>query len=176
MNRDQYQPGAPAKVEAKHDGEKWTLVFTRELKHAPESVWSALTDPAELREWAPFDADHNLGSKGEATLTMAGGSGGADDQSKSTIRIADRPRVLEYTWGNDVLRWELEPNGTGTRLTLKHTVEDSSWLPMVAAGWHICIDVMDLYLSGQPIGRIVADEAKQHGWQRLHDAYAEQVS
>jgi len=74
-----------------------------------------------------------------------------------------------------VLRWELAPHGMGTRLTLRHTVEDRKWLPMVGAGWHICLDVADLYLAGQPIGRIVADEAKKHGWDRLNEAYASQL-
>ena len=32
-------------------------------------VWHALTDPAELREWAPFDADRNLGAVGPVKLS-----------------------------------------------------------------------------------------------------------
>ena len=32
------------------DGEKWTLVLVRELRHPPRQVWDALTDPAELRD------------------------------------------------------------------------------------------------------------------------------
>jgi uncharacterized protein YndB with AHSA1/START domain len=31
---------------------------------APERVWQALTDPAHLREWPPFDADASLGTVG----------------------------------------------------------------------------------------------------------------
>ena len=172
MNRDQYQPGDPADVRADRNGERWTLVFTRELRHDPEAVWVALTDPRDLREWAPFDADRNLGVPGDAVLTMAGGVG--DEQTSAHVRIADRPRLLEYTWDADLLRWELEPTAKGTRLTLRHTT-NREWTARVAAGWHICIDVMERYLDGDPIGRIVADEAKQHGWGRLNDAYAAQL-
>lgn len=171
MNRDQYQPGAPGNVRADRGGERWTIVFTRELRHPPESVWEALTDPKELREWAPFDPDRNLDTLGDATLTMAGGG---DEQTSAYVRIAERPRLLEYTWDTDVLRWELEPTATGTRLTLRHTT-DREWAARVSAGWHICIDVMELFLDGNPIGRIAGDEAKAHGWGRLNDAYAAQL-
>jgi uncharacterized protein YndB with AHSA1/START domain len=173
MKRDQYQPGEPAKISAHPDGERWTLVFTRELRHAPEKVWDALTDPAELSEWAPFDADRNLGKQGDATLTMAGDE--TQEKMPATIRRAERPRLLEYTWGPDLLRWELEPIGTGTRLTLRHTTGGSDWVPKIAAGWHICIDVMDLFLAGTPVGRIAAEEAKKHGWDRLDAAYRAQL-
>jgi len=58
------------------DGEKWTLVLVRELRHPPHKVWEALTDPAQLREWAPFDADKSLGTVGTTVqLTTVGAPG-----------------------------------------------------------------------------------------------------
>jgi len=45
---------------------------------------------------------------------------------------------------------------------------------MGAAGWHICLDVLDHLLSGAPIGRIVGPEAMKFGWQRLSAEYARQ--
>jgi hypothetical protein len=90
------------------------------------------------------------------------------------VTRAVRPRVLEYTWGADLLRWDLEPTEAGTRLTLHHTVKDRGWLPKVAAGWHICLDVAERTLDGHPPGRIVGDAAKQVGWERLNAEYAGQ--
>src|SRR5712691_9300937 len=55
--REQYAPGPASGAQVRKDGEKWTLILVRELRHSPEKVWQALTDPAHLREWAPFDAD-----------------------------------------------------------------------------------------------------------------------
>src|SRR6187200_1749220 len=60
-DREQYAPGPASGAQVRKDGEKWTLILVRELRHSPEKVWRALTDPAHLREWAPFDADGNLG-------------------------------------------------------------------------------------------------------------------
>jgi uncharacterized protein YndB with AHSA1/START domain len=177
--QDDYQAGAPQPIEAlpeQSGGGRWTLMFTRELKHPPERVWQALTDPAELRAWAPFDASRDLGRSGPAVLTMAGSkTPGPDDDMPAEVRAVERPRRLEYNWGDDLLRWELEPIPSGTRLTLYHTVADRSWLSKVAAGWHICLDVAERKLAGDPVGRIVADEAMAHGWERLNDGYAAQL-
>jgi hypothetical protein len=35
-------------------------------------VWQALTDPAHLSEWAPFDADRNLATMGPVKLSTVG--------------------------------------------------------------------------------------------------------
>ena len=72
-NREQYAPGPASGAQVRKDGEKWTLILVRELRHSPAKVWQALTDPAHLREWAPFDADGNLGTVGATVnLTWAG--------------------------------------------------------------------------------------------------------
>jgi uncharacterized protein YndB with AHSA1/START domain len=175
MRKNAYQPGPRGEVSARAGGDRWTLVFVRELRHPPGVVWRALTDPTQLSHWAPFDADRDLGQPGAATLTMADVGGARGESSLAQVRRAEPPRLLEYTWDKDVLRWQLEPTPAGTRLTLEHTLADRTWLPKVAAGWHICLDVADALLSGQPIGRIVAADAMNHGWQRLHDEYAEHL-
>lgn len=170
MKKPAYQPSPPAAVAVERNQGRATLVFVRELRHPPEQVWSALTDPEQLREWAPFDPDRRLDAAGEAVLTMAGGAG--DEKLPAVIRHAEAPRLLEYTWGNDVLRWELEPTTSGTRLTLRHTLEDEAYVPMVGAGWHICVDVLERWLSGDPVGRIVGEQAKEYGWEELRAVYA----
>ena len=170
ITREQYTPGPPnAKVEK--DGDKWTLVLTRELRHSPDKVWQALTDPAQLREWSPFDADGNLGKVGSTVhLTTVGAPGPHITESK-VIR-ADRPNLLEYNWGDFNMRWQLEPLATGTRLTLWTNI-DRRFISMGAAGWHIALDVLDHLLAGEPIGRIVGPDAmKFPGWQRLNEEYA----
>ncbi len=71
-SRDEYMPGPAAGAEVRKEEETWTLVLLRELRHPPETVWKALTDPASLREWAPFDADRSLGAVGLVRLTTVG--------------------------------------------------------------------------------------------------------
>jgi uncharacterized protein YndB with AHSA1/START domain len=147
-------------------------VLVRELAHPPAKVWKALTDPAQLREWAPFDADRNLGAVGTAKLTTVGAP--KPQVSETRVTRADEPKLLEFDWGGQDIRWELEPRaGGGTRLTLWHNI-DRNYISMGAAGWHICLDVLALELDGHPIGRIVGGEAMKFDWQRLNKEYAKE--
>jgi uncharacterized protein YndB with AHSA1/START domain len=173
-DRAHYDPGPADGARVRKDGDRWTLILVRELRHSPEKVWQALTDPAQLREWAPFDADANLGVAGRTVQLTTVGAPTAH-VTESTIAHADAPKLLEYSWGGQDIRWELEPLGGGTRLTLWHNI-DRRFISMGAAGWHICFDVLDRMLGGAPIGRIVAGDAmKFGGWQRLNAEYARQL-
>src|SRR5262245_822006 len=109
-----FEPGPLAPVDCEASDDRWTLVFVRDLRHPPEKVWSALTEPDQLRQWAPFGADRALDSAGSATITMIDSDTQVD--LPATVQRVDPPRRLEYTWGTDVLRWELVPVGFGTRL------------------------------------------------------------
>ena len=166
-DREQYAPGPASGAQVRKDGEKWTLILVRELRHPPAMVWQALTDPAHLREWAPFDADGSLGTVGTVNLMWVG----TPTPLETRVTRADAPKVLEY---NDT-RWQLEAfGGGGTRLTLWHNI-DRRFISWGAAGWHICFDVLERLLAGEPIGRIVGAEAmKFGGWQRLNAEYAKQ--
>jgi uncharacterized protein YndB with AHSA1/START domain len=172
-DHEQYAPGPASGAQVRKDGKKWTLILVRELRHSPEQVWQALTDPAHLREWAPFEADASLGTVGSRVkLTTVGAP--TRQVSETKVRRADAPKVLEYNWGAGDIRWELEAVAGGTRLTLWHNI-DRNFISMGAAGWHICFDVLDRLLAGHPIGRMVGAEAmKFAGWQRLNAEYAKQ--
>jgi hypothetical protein len=168
---EQYIPGPASGAQVRKDGEKWTLILVRELRHSPEKVWQALTDPAHVREWAPFVADGSLATVGaKVNLTWVGTGRRQVAPQVTTVTRADAPEVLEY---GDI-RWNLEALGGGTRLTLWHKI-DRGFISWGAAGWHICFDVLDRLLSGTPIGRIAGGDAMQFGgWQRLKAEYARQ--
>ena len=169
----QYTPGPASGARIQKDGEKWTLVLVRELHHPPEKVWQAITDPAHLREWAPFDANGSLATAG-ATVKLTTVGAPVPRVTETTVTRADAPRLLEYKWGDFDMRWQLEDLGDGTRLTLWTNI-GQRFIAMGAAGWHICFDVLDRLLGGTPIGRIVGPEAMKFGrWQRLHAEYAKQ--
>ena len=171
-DRDSYEPGPARGAQVRKDGAKWTLILVRELRHAPEKVWQALTNPAQLREWAPFEADGNLGNVGtKVKLTTIGAP--SQQISETIVTRADAPKLLQYNWGGQDLRWELEGFAGGTRLTLWHNI-DRRFISMGAAGWHICFDVLDRLLHGKPIGGIVGGEAMKFGWPQLNAEYAQQ--
>jgi uncharacterized protein YndB with AHSA1/START domain len=168
--RERYAPGAACGAEVLKDGDMWTLVLVRDLPHPPAKVWKALTDPEHLREWAPFDADRNLGTVGTATLSTVGAA--APQVSETHVRRAVAPEVLEFNWGGQEIRWQLDPLPSGgTQLTLWHSI-DRRYVSMGAAGWHICFDVLGGFLAGQPIGRVAGGDAMKFDWKRLHAEYA----
>ena len=146
-------------------------MLVRELHHPPAKVWRALTEPEELREWAPFDADRPLDSAGPVKLSTVGAP--ATQVSETRVTRAEPPKVLEYDWGGNAMRWQLEPTANGTRLTLWHAI-DRNFVSMGAAGWHICFDVLEHLLDGDPIGRVVGGEAMKFDWKRLNAEYAKQ--
>ena len=166
-DREHYAPGPARGARVQKEGEKWTLILVRELRHPPEKVWQALTDPAQLREWAPFVVDGSMATVGATVnLTWVGNP----TPIKTTVTRAEAPSVLEYS----DTRWELVQTANGTRLTL-WTKIDRRYISWGAAGWHIAFDVLDRVLSGNPIGRIAgADAMKLEGWKRLTGEYAKQ--
>lgn len=164
-----YVPGPASGAQVHKEGDNWTLILVRQLRHSPEKVWQALTDPAHVREWAPFVVDGNLGTVG-ATVSLTW-VGRPQHPLETKVARADFPNVLEF---GDI-RWELEATGTGTKLTLWHKI-DRRFIAWGAAGWHISLEVLDHILAGDPIGRFAdgVNAMKFAGWQRLVAEYAEQ--
>jgi uncharacterized protein YndB with AHSA1/START domain len=159
-------PAFGARIE-KTSADKWTLILVRDLRHSPSMVWQALTQPEQLREWAPFEADGALDTVGAKVKITWVGTGASFE---TTVTQAFAPHVLEF---GDI-RWELEQVGNGTRLTLWHAI-DRRFIAWGTAGWHVACEVLDKLLSGTPIGRAAgADPMKNAGWQRLVAEYAAQ--
>jgi uncharacterized protein YndB with AHSA1/START domain len=166
-DREPYTPGPASGAQVQKNGEKWTLILVRELHHSREKVWQALTDPAHLHEWAPFEVDGSLGMAGSTVkLTWMG----TKNVFETKVTRADAPKLLEYY----DIRWELEAFDGGTRLTLWHSI-DRRFIAWGAAGWHICFDVLERLLANDPIGRIAGAEAmKFAGWHQLVTEYSQQ--
>ncbi len=118
---EQYTPGPARGAQVRKDGEKWTLILVRELRHSPEKVWQALTDPAHLREWAPFDADGSLGTVGTVKLTWVG----TPTPLETRVTRADAPKVLEYgdiAVGTRSLCWRHAPDAVAQHRSPLHLV------------------------------------------------------
>jgi hypothetical protein len=161
-----YTPGPANLAQVQKEGEKWTLILVRELRHSPDKVWQALTDPAHLREWAPFVTDGSLGAVGTVNLTWVG----RPTPIETKVTRAEAPKALEC--GD--MRWQLDASDSGTRLTLWHKI-DHRFISWGAAGWHISFDVLERFLANKPIGAIAGvDAMKFAGWQRLVAEYSKQ--
>ena len=143
-------------------GDRWQLRFARDLRHPPNTVWLALTEPEHLAAWFPSDieGDRAVG----ATLQFPFREGEAPTEEGRMLAF-EPPKLLEFSWGSDLLRFELEPTHDGTRLTLLNAFDEVGKGVRDAAGWHFCLDNLELRLDGLP--------SKSEGWQVLEGEYKE---
>jgi len=143
------------------------LEFQRLLNASQQDVWAALTEPDKLRQWyAQPEADAansktvrlrfaNTDTTVETTVTrLVSGAG-----KREFVRDGgggEKPLVLEYTWeaqssanartsvaslDGSVVRFELQPQGTGTLLTLYHIFQsDDTPVADVIGGWQTHLD------------------------------------
>jgi len=92
------------------------------------------------------DIDLTVG--GKVRFVFGDGEGPPPD---GVVTDLDPPRLVAYTWGEDHLRWELRPDGAGTRLVLTQTFADRSGAASFAAGWQGCLEALDHVLAGTPV-------------------------
>ncbi len=126
-------------------GNQVELRFERRLAHSPEKVWRALTDMKELAHWFPARIEGAREAGAELRFFFAEG-----EPMKGKISAFDPPRLLEYTWEGDLLRWELEPEGAGCRLIFTTIPADRANAARDATGWHFCLDNLEAAVSGNP--------------------------
>jgi uncharacterized protein YndB with AHSA1/START domain len=159
----------PPTATLRADEGRWTLTMSRDLRHPVERVWPMLTSPEGLARWSPFVPDREVSTLGPATARENPGDPAIDAE---VLRV-DPPRELVHRWGDDRVRWLLEPTPEGSRLTLMHTFAAREEASMYAAGWHICQAVLVAVLDGEPVARVVGPEAASYGWSALRDRYAD---
>jgi len=128
-----------------------TLRFERHLAHSPHRVWKAITDPEDLLHWFParMETDLEVGAPIRFTFEEDFGM----DPGGGEILEIDPPRLFEYTWRDDVLRWEILPDGQGCRLIFLHTLGDEGGGKLAAArnaaGWDACLEALEARLAGR---------------------------
>ena len=163
---------ADGTVEARDDG-RAVIRFERHLAHPVDRVWEALTTPGEMiRWWGEADVDLVEGGRFDVTWLNTDDEGNRAAM-KATITRLDPPRLLE-TDGDEhgVLRWELEPEGEGTRLRFTSTLElPDRFRTMHPAGWHWHLDALETILAGGE-----ADPVNVTGWEAIHERYVAKLS
>jgi uncharacterized protein YndB with AHSA1/START domain len=142
------------------------LRFERVLAHPVDEVWQALTDPAELAVWFPTHVEGDLEPGGRLTFTFPRGE--AEPMTGEVLEL-DPPRRYVFTWGEDELRFELEPTSAADGCVLRFDVvlgtRDKA--ARDAAGWHVCLDALRKLLDGAQAERPWASDE----WKAHYEAY-----
>jgi len=147
------------------EGDLSVLRFRRPLAHAPHTVWRALTEAGQLAAWFPTTIEGELVPGGPLVFSFRS----IDlPPMHGEVLAVEADRLLEFMWGDDRLRLELQPgDGAGTTV-----LELTVWFPehgkaaRDGAGWHVCLDDLGSALAGVAL----AGEDDQH-WREVHPGY-----
>ena len=141
--------------------------FERTFRHPAAQVWDAVSDPGRLAQWFPTTVEFQELRPG-APITFRF----AEDRypaMSGVFREVSPPRRLSFTWGDDVLTFELEERdgGAACRLAFSVVLDSADKAARDAAGWDDCLDMLDLVVSGQAPERPAASES----WRARYAAY-----
>lgn len=145
----------------------WQLRFVRTLQHPRDKVWRAITEPEHMRAWFPdeMDGDREVG----ASLRFQSRDMPDAESFDGEMVVFDPPSVMEFTWGTDRLRFELVANAAGgTELTLIDTIDELGKAARDGAGWHACLDLLEVSLAGEQPEWDSGDR-----WSEVHPRYVE---
>jgi uncharacterized protein YndB with AHSA1/START domain len=165
---DERKAGMLATLESTDD-ERFALRFQRTLAHPPEKVWTTLTTVREFGDWFPGTVSGDIEPGVELRFDLTAEqrehmdfSGDVDMSSTGKVLRYDRPAVLEYTWGEELLRWELSADGDGgCRLVYVNSFGDREFAAPNASSWHACLDRLEAHLDGrQPEWSVFDREAE----------------
>ena len=131
------------------DGEP-ALWFEMRFNAPARVLWKHLVDPEKLKYWFPCQLDVLPRPGAVVTFTFPG-----QRPMEGTVLEAEKPRLLAYTWDEEVLRWEIEDDDDdgGSLLTLTNTLAEGQDIARSAAGWHLTLMGLDDYLNERSLGQ-----------------------
>jgi uncharacterized protein YndB with AHSA1/START domain len=144
------------------------LRFTRRLAHPPAKVWSAITEPEHLKAWFPDTIVVERWEVG-APLRFQPAEGVADAFDGEVLAFEPQ-RLVEFRWGTDTIRLELEADGDTTTLTLLDTIDEVGKAARDGAGWHVCLDQLEHDLDGAEPEWSPSDR-----WREVHPSYVAEL-
>lgn len=139
------------------------FVYITYIRAPAETVFAALTDADQNRVFWNGYHQRSTWAVG-SDFAIVGPEGNTWDEGE--VVAFDPPRGFEVTWrhlhdaamkaeGVSTCRFQLEPMGTMTKLTVTHVspVEGSKLIDAVSTGWPmICSSLKSLLETGKPLG------------------------
>ena len=123
----------------------------RYLEHDQTAVWAMLTEPSRMVDWlAPGEIELRKGGTAKLNFTDSG------IVIDSIVSEFDPPNLLEYSWsgpGEPIrpVRWQSDPSGSGTRLSLTLRCPEDEDIARSCAGWEAHLMMLLAAIEGVPI-------------------------
>jgi uncharacterized protein YndB with AHSA1/START domain len=159
-------PSSLGTLDRTEDG-RYALRFERHFAHPLEKVWRAITEWDQLSAWFPAVVEFDLtpGAKlrfGSTPEQQRRFGIPADYAAEGAITRVDPPNLLEYTWGDEILRWELRADGAGgCRMVFTNVVDERASATAAAAGWHAGLEIVEGQVEGREIDWSAWERAEQ---------------
>ena len=146
------------------------FVYTTYIRTTPERLWSALTDPEQMKEYwlgMHLKTDWTPGAEWQMLFP----DGRVADTGE--ILELDPPRRIVLRWRNEfrpelkaegfaLCTMELAPLGAAVKLTITHTIErvDSKFIQAVSGGWpKILSNLKSMLETGQVVFKDLQEAA-----------------
>jgi uncharacterized protein YndB with AHSA1/START domain len=141
--------------------------FERTVPHPVQAVWAAITDPAQLQEWFPTTVEFDQLQPG-AAISFHFAQDAYPPMHGEVLEVAP-PRRLSFTWGDDLLTFELEPSddSAACRLSLSVVLDSADKAARDAAGWDQCLDMLGVVVDGRTPRR----PALRDDWRVYYEEY-----
>lgn len=138
------------------------LRFVRLFSEPSEKVWQALTEPGD---WFPAIVEFDLSFGNQIRFTPTSelcrtAALPANHAIYGQITKHYPTRLLEYTWGEDLLRWSLTGDHD-CRLTFILEFDDHDSAVCLGAGWHACLEALRDHVEGRQADEPVWELAKR---------------
>ena len=153
------------------------LRFQRRYAHPVDRVWRAVTEPAEMASWFPSNVEGERAVGAELTFVDEDQRAAAREAGEPTraegpvfrgrVVVYDPPTVFSFTWGGELLRFELSPEDDGTVLVFTQLLSHESVAARNGSGWHACLAALDELLG--------AGGPDDTGWQEVYRDYLERM-
>jgi uncharacterized protein YndB with AHSA1/START domain len=149
-----------------HTDGRPALRIERHLKHPPELVWRAITEPEQLNAWYPIKA---------LTIDLRVGGRIEFEGMHAVVTQLDPPKVFAFSEhappemhreSDDLIHFELTPDGPGCRLVFTHVFDDRPAAASYASGWTVCLNALEALVHGDEI--VMTRPSDEHHEQLIH--------
>lgn len=138
------------------------FVYVTFIRTTPEKLWSALTDPEQMKVYwlgVHIESDWKTGAPWkmflpDGTLADAGEILAIEQPSRIQLKWRNEFRPELNAEGFSVCTIELEPYGSSVRLSITHVIEraESKFIQAVSGGWpKIISNLKSLLETGIPV-------------------------
>ncbi|MEO1222988.1 MAG: SRPBCC domain-containing protein [Pseudomonadota bacterium] len=119
--------------------------FERHYATPVEVLWAAISDQSQVAVWMEYPTRLEPVAGGQVLIDFA-----PEDPLEGIVSAAEPNRLLAYTWGESLIKWELAADEKGSRLVFSHFGVRSEFLTGLCAGWQCFLDNLAAHLAGKP--------------------------